>query len=497
MTDRAGTTEPPCPDLSDHCDLSDLSHASELSLATATELLAGYRDGTIDPVDATRAALAAIAAHDGQVNAFVLVDEAGALEQAEASRERWRAGAPLGPADGVPTSIKDILLTRGAPTLRGSTLVDADGPWPDDAPCVARLRESGAVFIGKNTLPEFAWKGVTDSARHGVTGNPWGAQLTAGGSSGGAATAVGLGMGAWSVGTDGGGSVRIPASFTGTVALKPTYGRIPLYPPSAYGTLSHAGPMTRTVADAALMMDVLTRPDPRDWSALPSPGSHLSGLADGVRGLRIAYSPTLGYGSNDPQVQAALDAAAGVFERLGARVELVDPGWPDPVEAFHTLWFTAAGIVVGGFGAGALDRVDPLLAREIRRYADASAADYLRATAVRMAMGSAMGVFHETYDLLLTPTMPIPAFAAGQDAPGGWHSELWTSWTPYTYPFNMTQQPALSVPAGFTDKERPIGLQLVGARHADALVLRAGAAYEAATDWHTRTPTLLRRRSTP
>lgn len=485
-SEQAGASAPPA---------LDLSGLSGLSRTPATELIAGYRDGSIDPVDATRAALDAIAALDEQVNAFVLVDDAGALEQARASAERWRAGEPLGPADGVPTSIKDILLTRGAPTLRGSRLVDAAGPWPDDAPVVARLRESGAVFIGKNALPEFAWKGVTDSARHGVTGNPWGAHLTAGGSSGGAAAAVGLGMGAWSVGTDGGGSVRIPASFTGTVALKPTYGRVPLYPPSAYGTLSHAGPMTRTVADAALLMDVLTRPDPRDWSALPTPGAHRPGLGDGVEGLRIAYSPTLGYGRNDPQVQAALDVAAAVFEGLGARVELVDPGFEDPIEAFHTLWFSAAGIVVDGFGEGALDRVDPLLAREIRRYAEVSAADYLRATAVRMAMGSAMGVFHETYDLLLTPTMPIPAFAAGRDAPEGWHSDLWTSWTPYTYPFNMTQQPALSVPAGFTDDERPIGLQLVGARHADTLVLRAGAAYEAATEWHTAIPTLLRARS--
>lgn len=464
-----------------------------VSMRSATQLRAGYRDGTIDPVDATRAALAAIESHDPRVNAFVLVDAEGALAQAHASRERWRAGKPLGPADGIPTSIKDILLTRGQPTLRGSTLVDVAGPWPDDAPVVARLRESGAVFIGKNALPEFAWKGVTDSARHGVTGNPWGAHLTAGGSSGGAAAAVGLGMGAWSVGTDGGGSVRIPASLTGTVALKPTYGRIPLYPPSAYGTLSHAGPMTRTVADAALLMDVLTGPDPRDWSALPpATDSYLAGLGQGVAGLRIAYSPTLGYGRNDPQVRAAVDAAARVFVELGAHVEEADPGFADPVDAFHVLWFTAAGVVVGGFGARALDRVDPLLAREIRAHSGLSAADYLVATAERMALGATMGEFHRRYDLLLTPTMPIPAFEAGRDAPVGWPSDLWTSWTPYTYPFNMTQQPALSLPCGFIDDDRPIGLQIVGPRHADPLVLRAGAAYEAATDWHARTPTLLR-----
>ncbi len=192
----------------------------------------------------------------------------------------------------MPTSIKDILLTEGWPTLRGTHLIDESGPWPEDAPSVARLREAGVVMIGKTTTPEFAWKGVTDSARHGVTGNPWGPELTSGGSSGGSATAVGLGMGAWSVGTDGGGSVRIPAAFTGTVALKPTYGLVPVYPPSPFGTLSHVGPMTRSVADAAAMLDLLTGFDPRDWSAMPTPSSSfVGGLDGGVEGLRIAFSP--------------------------------------------------------------------------------------------------------------------------------------------------------------------------------------------------------------
>ena len=297
-----------------------------LSMMSAVQLVDGYRGGEFSPEDAARAALDAIRAHDGEVNAFVLVDEQAALAQAGASTRRWQAGSPLGPADGVPASIKDMLLTRGWPTLRGSTLVDESQPWSVDAPAVARLRESGAVLLGKNTTPEFAWKGVTDSIRHGATGNPWGADLTSGGSSGGAATAVGLGMGTWSVGTDGGGSVRIPASFTGTVALKPTFGRIPIYPPSPYGTLSHAGPMTRTVTDAALLLDLIARPDSRDWAALDQPAvSHLDGLEDGVVGLRVALSPTLGYGRNDAEVDAAVRAAAQVFAEAGAHVEEVDP----------------------------------------------------------------------------------------------------------------------------------------------------------------------------
>ncbi|HWM01127.1 MAG TPA: amidase [Actinophytocola sp.] len=466
---------------------------TDLSLMSAIQLVDGYRSGEFTPEDAARAALDAIRAHDGEVNAFVLVDEQAALAQARASTRRWQAGNPIGPADGVPASIKDMLLTRGWPTLRGSTLVEESQPWDVDAPAVARLRESGAVLLGKNTTPEFAWKGVTDSIRHGATGNPWGAHLTSGGSSGGAATAVGLGMGTWSVGTDGGGSVRIPASFTGTVALKPTFGRIPIYPPSPYGTLSHAGPMTRTVTDAALLLDLIARPDSRDWAALDPPAvSYLDGLDDGVVGLRIALSPTLGYGRNDSEVDAAVRAAAQVLADAGAHVEEVDPDIADCVDAFHILWFTGAAKVIEQYGAGAIERVDPRLREAIGEFGtDVSAAAYLDATAERMDLGVRMGAFHDRFDLLLTPTMPIPAFGTGQDAPDGWPSTLWTSWTPYTYPFNMTQQPALSLPCGLTAGRRPIGLQVVGPRHADALVLRAGRAYERATEWHTATPSLL------
>ncbi len=465
---------------------------SGLSLTSAVDLVAGYRSGEVSPVEATRDALEAIDAHDAQVNAFVLVDPDGALETARESQARWRAGTPLSPVDGVPTSIKDMFWTRGWPTVRGSTLIEAGQEWPEDAPAVARLREGGAVLLGKTTLPEFAWKGVTDSLRHGVTGNPWDPALTPGGSSGGSAAAVALGMGAWSIGTDGGGSVRIPASFTGTVAIKPTYGLVPLYPASPFGTLSHAGPMTRSVADAALLLDLVARPDARDWSAMPSPArSFTDGLEEGVAGLRVAFSPTLGFGRNDPEVEALVRTAVRVLADAGAEVDEVDPGFADPVDAFHVLWFTGAAKVLEQYGEAALDRVDPGLREAAVAGATASASDYLDATAVRMELGRRMGVFHATYDLLVTPTMPIPAFPAGQASPDDWPSQLWTSWTPYTYPFNLTQQPALSVPCGFTPAGLPVGLQVVGPRHADARVLRAGRAYEHATDWDTRRPPLL------
>jgi aspartyl-tRNA(Asn)/glutamyl-tRNA(Gln) amidotransferase subunit A len=479
---------------------------TDLARLTATELVAGYRDGRLSPVEATRAALAAIDAGNTAVNAFVLVDRDEALAAAERSEARWRAGAPLGPGDGVPTSVKDLLYTRGWPTLRGTHLIDERGPWTEDAPAVARLRETGAVLLGKTTTPEFGWKGVTDSPRYGATGHPVDPALTPGGSSGGSAVAVALGMGAWSVGTDGGGSLRIPAAFTGTVTIKPTYGLVPLWPASPFGTLSHVGPITRSVRDAALMLDILTGFDPRDWSAMPTPTtSFLAGLEDGVRGLRVALSPDLGYVRhdpfrNDPEVDAAVRAAAAVLVDAGAHVEAADPGFAAPIDAFEALWFAGAAQVLRSYREpttergtseaeatprryrdDAIARVDPGLRRAAERGSLVSTSDYVDAGALRADLGARMGRFHATYDLLLTPTVPITAFAIGRDVPDGWPSPDWTSWTPYTYPFNLTQQPAASVPCGTTRAGLPIGLQIVGPRHADALVLRAARAYERAT----------------
>ena len=460
----------------------------------ATELVAGYRDRTISPVEATRAALDAIESCDAAVNAFVLVDAEGALAAAAESEARWLAGHPRGPGDGMPTSIKDVFLTRGWPTLRGSALIDTAGPWDEDSPCVARLRETGAVLLGKTTSPEYAWKGVTDSIAFGATGNPWNPAMTAGGSSGGSAAAVGLGMGPWSMGTDGGGSVRIPAAFTGTVALKPTFGLIPHYPASPFGTLAHSGPMTRSVRDAAALLDVVTGYDPRDWWAGPAPAARfVDGLDGGVAGLRVGFSPDLGYVRNDPEVDAAVRAAVAVLADAGAVVDEVDPGFTDPVQAFHVLWFAGEAKVLQAYGElDALDgRADPGLLRTARLGATYTASDYLDATAERMRLGQLMGRFHQGYDVLVTPTLPLPAFGTGQDVPDGSASPDWTSWTPYTYPFNMTGQPALSVPCGFTAAGLPVGLQIVGARHTDALVLRVGQAFQSATGWHRRTPPMI------
>ena len=473
---------------------------------TALQLAAQYRTGDISPVDAAREALDAIDRVDGHLNSICHTDPEATLSQAREAEERYRRGEPIGPIDGVPATIKDIFYTRGVPTLRGSHLL-ADKPgsgdpasWPEDAPVTAATCEAGCVVIGKTTTPEFAWKGVTDNTLTGITRNPYDPALTPGGSSGGASAAVAAGLGQLALGTDGGGSVRIPAAFCGIVALKPTYGVIPMFPSSPFGTLAHAGPMTRTVGDTAAFMDALLRPDPRDWSAVPArattpgPGGYLAAATDGTRGdrplegLRVAYSATLGFGRNDADVEREVTRAVGVLESLGAQVDAVDPGVTDPVDAFHVLWFAGLAAVLAPHGPGAIDHVDPSMRDALGRYHDFTAADYLDAVAVRMALGARMADFHQSYDLLITPTTPIPAFAAGSDVPPDWHSPDWTSWTPYTYPFNMTQQPALSIPCGTTDSGLPVGLQIVGARFEDRLVVRAGAALEAALGEVVPTP---------
>ncbi|MFI9587955.1 amidase [Streptomyces sp. NPDC052236] len=454
---------------------------SPLTDLTAHQLLAGYERGDFSPVDATREALDRIEVVQPLVNAFVRVDAEQALDQARASAERWRRKEPQGLLDGVPVTVKDLFLQRGSPTLRGSRTIRPEGGWDADAPSVARMREHGAVFLGKTTTPEFGWKGVTDSPLTGVTCNPYDPGRTSGGSSGGSAAAVALGAGAMSIGTDGGGSVRIPASFCGIFGFKPTYGRVPLYPSSPFGTLAHAGPMTRDAADAALLLDVISGEDWRDWSQLGSPaGSFREGLADGVKGLRIAYSPSFGgQVAVRPAVASAVRGAVGALAGLGAYIEEADPDFAEPVEAFHTLWFSGAARVVQQLRAEQRELLDPGLREICRIGAQYSALDYLAAVDVRMELGRRMGRFHTSYDLLVTPTLPITAFEAGAETPAHSGHRRWTGWTPFTYPFNLTQQPAATVPCGVDKDGLPIGVQLVGARHADALVLRAAhALYE-------------------
>lgn len=450
-----------------------------LNWKTAVEMARGFAAGDFSPVDVLQACLSQADRLEPAINALVMVDREGALAQAQASENRWAAHAALGPLDGIPVLIKDILLTRGQPTLRGSLTVDAQGPWVDDAPCVARLREAGAVLMARTTSPEIGWKGVTDSPRHGITRNPWDITKTPGGSSGGASAALAAGYAPMALGTDGGGSIRIPASFAGVFGLKPSFGRVPAWPLSPFGTVAHIGPMTRNVYDAALMMDAIARPDARDWYALPTdPQPMLTGLNDGIKGLRVAYSPNLGYAKVDPEIAIAVRRAVDLMADLGAVITEVDPGFDDPARIFAVLWWSGARNALRHLPRADWGLLDPGLADVLDQAAGISLDDYMAAQTARGALGAQMRQFMLNYDVLVTPTMPIAAFAAGQLSPGPLGPQAWVNWTPFSYPFNLTQQPASSVNCGFTQSGLPIGLQIVGRMFDDRSVMRASAAIE-------------------
>ena len=457
---------------------------TEIAYLSATQLSAGYGTGSLSPKVATEAVLAAIAAHDGELNAFRLVDEESAFRAAAESERRWHAHSPLSPLDGVPLSVKDLILTEGWPTLRGSKLIDPNQSWDEDAPGVARLREAGAVLLGKTNTAEFGWKGATDSPLAGITRNPWNVKLTPGGSSGGAAAALASGMGALALCTDGGGSIRNPAGFTNLCGLKPSFGRVPAYPPNPIGTLANVGPMARCVADLALMMNVITRPDARDWLSLPYDGTdYLGQLENGVGGLRIAFSPDLGFATVDDEISRLIVAAAKIFSDLGARVTEVDPPLGDCTPIFDTHWHVGVASAFDGLPDDKLKLLDPGLDRFVLAGREITLMAYVAAQNARTVLGQAMRGFHEEFDLLILPTTAASAFPVERRAPPGVGDDDWAAWSPFSYPFNLTMQPALSVPAGFNAEGLPVGLQIVGGMHQDALVLRAARAFEQATGY--------------
>jgi aspartyl-tRNA(Asn)/glutamyl-tRNA(Gln) amidotransferase subunit A len=451
----------------------------DVAFASAVSLLDLYRKKVLSPVEATRLLLDRLDRLQPGLNAFCIVDHDGALAAAQESERRWHRGEAARRLDGVPVTIKDLMLMRGFPTLRGSRLVDPEQDWSEDAPAVARLREAGAVILGKTTTPEFGWKALGDSPLTGITRNPWDLTRTPGGSSAGAAAACAAGIGPLHLGSDGAGSIRIPAAFTGIFGLKPSFGRVPAYPLSAMGLLAHLGPMSRTVRDAALMLTVISEPDHRDPYALPPENTDWSvGIEGGVRGWRIAYSPTLGYAKVDSEIADAVTKAVRQFERLGAIVEEVDAIFSSPREALLTLWAAGAAKLLDGYSADQRALVDPGLVATVEEGERIGAIDYLGADLVRTALGQQMAAFHQKYDLLLTPMMPIAALPVAQDLNDPATERHWIDWSPFSYPFNLTRQPAASIPCGLTRAGLPIGLQIVGPLYGDTRVLRAACAFE-------------------
>ncbi|MBI2461338.1 MAG: amidase [Candidatus Rokubacteria bacterium] len=465
-------------------------HDDDLCYLPATDLAAAIRAKALSPVEVVEAFLARIERLNPLLNAYCTLTAEAAREAAREAEAAVLAGRPLGALHGVPVSIKDLIITRGVRTTWGSKIYEHHVP-EEDAPAVERLRAAGAILLGKTNTPELGWRGSTDNLIFGPTRNPWDPGRTAGGSGGGAAAAVAAGLGPLAVGTDGGGSIRIPASFCGIYGLKPSFGRVPIYPASAAEALSHAGPMTRTVADAALMLEVMAGPDERDRNSLPADGAGYTGAIEGdLRGLRVAWSPDLGYAAVDPEVRALAGAAARRFVDLGCEVEEADPGFGDPQTAWVTLFYGSIAARLDGYLPEWQDRIDPGLLRTVEKLRGLTAFNFAQALFERAALWDATRRFFARYDLLLTPTIAVPAFELGIVGP----SEVAgkpvgpMEWTPFTYPFNLTGQPAASVPCGWTSGGLPVGLQIVGRRHADATVLRASAAFEAACPWADRRP---------
>jgi aspartyl-tRNA(Asn)/glutamyl-tRNA(Gln) amidotransferase subunit A len=461
----------------------------DLCYTSAVDLAAAIRAKKLSPVEVTGAVLARIERLNPQLNAFCTVTADAARQAAREAEAAVMRGDRLGPLHGVPVSIKDLLYVKNVRVTFGSKLYEHNVAT-EDAPVVERLRRAGAILLGQTNTPEFGWKGVTDNRVFGITRNPWNLALTAGGSSGGASAAVAAGLGPIGIGTDGGGSLRIPGSFTGLVGYKASFGRVPNYPASGVDSLRHTGPLTRTVADTALTLDVLAGPDERDPASLPSaPNEYLARLDQGIKGFRIAYSADLGYAEVDTEVARLCEQAAKRMTESGAIMEPIDLEWPDPYDCWTTFFYGGIAARVADRIAEVRDQLDPGLLPLIDSGLKLSAVDYVKALVERNAVWQRARLVFDRFDLLVTPTLAVPAFPVGQNKPdvaSKTGNEL--RWSPFTYPFNLTGQPAVSVPCGWTQSGLPVGLQVVGRRFDDATVLRAARAYEKIAPWADRRP---------
>lgn len=447
---------------------------SDLALLSCERLLDLYRSKRASPVEALAAVMHRIAHQNGVLNAFAHLDLDQAQGAAQSSERRWVAGKPHGLLDGVPISIKDLGLVRGMPTLRGSLSIDRQGPWLEDAPSVARAREQGAVVIGKTAVPEFGCKGTTDSRLLGATRNPWNPEMTPGGSSGGAVAAVASGMSFADIASDAGGSIRNPCAMSGVVGLKPSFGRVPDYPPSPIGSMAVIGPICRAVRDVALLMNVLSAADSRDPAgALPEAEDFLATIEHDVRDLRVAVSPTLGYARVDAEVLEAFERSVGA---LGLKtVERLDSPFPDPAPLVSIILSAGLARVYRALGPARVadDRMDPAFIAAVRRGERLSLQEYLDAVAARKQLIATVGRLFQAHDVLLTPTVPVAAFALGTDDPPGMKA-----WKPFSGWVNLAKLPAATVPCGTTRSGLPVGLQVIGPRFSDAKVLRVARAVE-------------------
>lgn len=449
---------------------------------TIKSLLTAYRRGDLSPIEVVDHHLDRIARLDNRLNAFVVVDQEGALAAAHRSDERWRR-SDARPLEGVPVTIKDIVAMAGLPTGEGS-LTASELDALVDAPVVSRLREAGAVLLGKTTTPEFGWKGITDSPAQGTTRNPWHLDHTPGGSSGGAAASLAAGIGLAAHGSDGGGSIRIPASYCGLIGLKPSFGRVPQAPvTSPYTSLVSNGALTRTVGDAAVMLNAMSRPDIRDWHAHPyDPRDWRIGMNDGLAGLRFAYTDTMGGAEADPEIRKICLAAVDRIATAG--VDIIElEGVIEPLRPqFESYWKAGFAHRLRTIPVERWDDLDPGYRTLAEEGLDVGVEAIDAAYAARARLVAGLRRIHMDYDILLTPTMPTEA----PPADTVYHTESFDRWdhaVPFTVPFNLTGQPAMSIPAGLTSLGLPVGLQLSATHFREDLLLRAGRAVLDLLDW--------------
>jgi aspartyl-tRNA(Asn)/glutamyl-tRNA(Gln) amidotransferase subunit A len=455
---------------------------------SAVDLAGAIAARRLSPVEVVSAILDRIETVNPRINAYVTLTADSALADAKLAEEAVIRGDELGPLHGVPVSIKDLVLTKGVRTTMGSRLMQDFVP-DEDAVLVTRLKDAGAIVLGKTNTPEFGLKMLTDNLVFGVTRNPWNPERSPGGSSGGAAAAVASGLGPVASGSDGGGSIRIPSSCCGVFGIKPQFGRVPRYPIFHGGdVLTHEGPIARTVRDAAVMLDVMAGHHWGDIYSLKAPEvGFAKSLNGGVRGLRIAWSPDLGYAEADSQVLKICEQAAQQFSLMGANVEEAHPGFENPAPHHSALYVVDHVEAFSPFGLPdqiAAD-LDPLTATMLYVGAEMKATDYARAMFAKQDLAAEAGRFFQTYDILLTPTLALPPPPVEVPNPADF-----LNWLPFITVFNMTGQPAASVPAGWTDDGLPVGLQIVGRAHDEATVLRAAAAFEEACPWSHRRPPL-------
>jgi aspartyl-tRNA(Asn)/glutamyl-tRNA(Gln) amidotransferase subunit A len=443
---------------------------------SAHDLWLAYRTGRLSPVEVTKAVLKRIEAWEPKINAMYITDAEGALKAARASEQRWRKGEQLSPLDGVPITIKDNIGTKGWPAPIGTAAGDLS-PGPVDAPPTARVREAGCVILGKTTMPDFGMLASGVSSLHGISRNPWNTARNTAGSSSGAGAALAAGYGPQALGTDIGGSVRLPAAYNGVFALKPSLGRVPINPPWL-GRVT--GPMSRTVMDTALLMNHLTRPDPRDYMALPYQEADYPKLLGGeAKGKRIGLLLDIGVGMPlQPAIRDAIERAAKLFEAAGAIVEPVKPFLTATMtQGLDSVFRARAWADFEQMPPERQARVLPFIAEWCRTAKDMTAAEAMRGLGQVFALREATVNACEPYDFVLSPTSPITAYAAEEACPGN-DLEHPFDHLVFTAPFNMSEQPAASICAGYDGEGLPIGLQIIGHRFDDIGVLRMAAIFE-------------------